>query len=295
MRTTLALAGLLAVFVSASMAVEHPILGKQILVKDPTGDPHRRKVIILGKEQPTDIASFADPTVDGATLQVVLSGGTPSAQSIDLPAAGWEAIGNGYKFSRPPELALSTPVLRVLLRRTPSEMARIKIVLKGTAYLQLVPPNPGDDARVILDVHGGDRYCLALGGSAGGSEITDTATQWKVIDATAETTCPATTLPACFSEFSLCGSCGDGICVQHLAGSPDFVCASQSSASAGTCSSSAECTAPRECYPNSSPPCPSGPGQCSLPCQTDFQCEAASAGFCASVTCVGVLCLVPCP
>jgi hypothetical protein len=253
--------------------------------------------VIQAREQPTDIGTFSDPRLNGATLQVALAGATPSDETFNLPAGGWEAVGGGYRYTRPMGMSPSDPVRRVLLKQTPSGMARIKIVLQGTPNLQLVPPNPGDEAHVVLAVTNGDRYCTALGGAAGGSEVADTATQWKVNGASVEVACPTPpALPPCFQEFSPCGTCGDGICVQHLAGPPSFVCASQSGFGTGTCSSNAECTDPRVCYLPPGPPCPGGgSGFCGVPCNSDVVCEAESAGFCASVTCVGVLCTLPCP
>lgn len=271
-----------------------PILGRKLIVRDPNSSEERRTVIVVGKETATDVGTLSDPTAGGATIQLIASGATSTAATYTLDAAGWVPVGNGYRYAGP---TTGDPVKQVLLRKTPTGVALLKVVLRGntgTQDLSVRPPVPGDEAQLLLDVTGGDRYCVSFGGAAGGTETQDTATQWKVINATAEPACSTSSLPACSGEFTPCGTCGDGICVQHLPGSPPFVCASQSGHSAGTCSSNAECTAPRECSIPPGPPCPSADGQCLLPCATDAVCESASAGFCASVFCLGEACLLPC-
>jgi hypothetical protein len=296
MHAMLTLAAILLVSsVSTSLGVGYSILGKRILVKDPTGAPEQRTVIIQAKERPSDIAALSDPTVSGATLQIVLTGGTPSDDSYNLPAALWETTGYGYgyRYSRADPQSPSDPVHRVFIKKSPSGLVQMKVILKGTVNLSLVPPNPGSDANIFLDVTGGDRYCTGFGGAAGGSVVVDTQQQWKVLSATDEVACSAPSLPSCSSEYSPCGSCGDGICLLHFSGDPFYVCASQSGFSAGACTSSAQCTSPRQCATGGSP-CPPF-GECVLPCNSDATCDAAlSPGFCAASTCPGTFCMVPC-
>ena len=282
---------LLTAAVSTCFAVGHPVLGKRIIVKNPTGDPQDRTVIILAKERPTDVGTLSDPTVSGATLQVVLTGGTPSDDTYVLNEAFWEATGYGYRYTRPDPG--TDPVQRVFIKKNPSGLMQMKVVLRGTVNLSLVPPNPGSEAEIILDVFGGDRYCTGFGGAAGGTVVSDTSEQWKVVSATAEVACTAPALPSCASEFSACGSCGDGICVTHFSGDPYYVCASQSGFSAGSCTSNAQCTSPRECAVSPGGPCPPF-GECVLPCNSDTLCENEIGGFCAAGTCLGVFCMIPC-
>jgi len=279
---------LLLATVATSMAAGHPILGRRILVKDQTGNPEQRKVIILAKERPTDVGTLSDPTIGGAQIEIVLSGGTPSSASHYLPAAGWESTGYGYGYR------YSYSGDRVFLKKSPSGLVQMKAVLDGAAGFPLVPPNPGTDAQVVLEVYGGDRYCTGFGGGAGGDVVKDTMQQWKVVSPTAEVACPAPSLPSCHSEYTPCGSCGDGVCVLHYSGDPSYVCASQSGFGAGTCTSNAECTAPRLCWAGNEP-CGTQPvGQCVLPCNSDAYCEADfSPSFCSASFCAN-FCLVPC-
>src|SRR5262249_9561399 len=96
-----------------------PILGRKILVKDPTGSEPGRTVIALGKESATDIGSaiVGDPVANGATLRVIAKGTTPSDQTYPLDAAGWRAAGTGvgFKYSGPTG-ADGDPVGKVLIK-----------------------------------------------------------------------------------------------------------------------------------------------------------------------------------
>jgi hypothetical protein len=164
-----------------------------------------------------------------------------------------------------------------------------------TSGLGQTPPNQGAEARFILDVHpGGDRYCVTFGGAAGGTEVENSARRWKVVNATAEPTCPARQeLPACTMEYNSCGSCGDGICVPHAFNS-GLVCTKRTSWGTSTCASNSDCTPPRTCMGLPGHFCP-GPGECSLSCETDYACETGPSGFCADIACRGVLCAIPFP
>jgi hypothetical protein len=39
---------------------------------------------------------------------------------------------------------------------------------------------------LALTITGGSTYCVAFGGAAGGTETDDSATRWRVVDATAQ-------------------------------------------------------------------------------------------------------------
>jgi hypothetical protein len=108
-------------------------------------------------------------------------------------------------------------VAKVLLRRTPSGTALLKVVLKGSLGVQpldLVPPDPGADAVAILSLTNGDSYCVALGGAAGGQIVVDTSATWKVRNATAQPGCPT----FCCSFASSCAwgdSAGAEVCAEQ--------------------------------------------------------------------------------
>jgi hypothetical protein len=176
-------------------ATGRPILGKKLLVKNPTGSEIQRGVIALGKESATDVgpAILGNPVASGATLRVIANGMTDSDQTYVLDASGWSVLGStGFKYSGPTG-GDGDPVKKVLIKRTPGGTAFLKALVKGnvgTQSLDVVPPNLGDDGGVVLSINGGATYCVAFGGAAAGSEVKDDAQGWKMINATAQG-CPA--------------------------------------------------------------------------------------------------------
>jgi len=189
-----------------AVAADQQILGKRLFVNDPSGAEAQRMVIVLGKETATDVGPLTAPTTSGATLRVVTNGTTASDETFVLDPSGWVARGNGYRYAGPTG-ADGDPVKKVLLERTPSGVALLKVILNGrvgTQSLDVVPPNSGTIGGIILDVTGGDRYCVAFGGIAGGRTTKDSATQWKVVDATAQPGCEAI-LPCTDSGAPTCG------------------------------------------------------------------------------------------
>jgi len=168
------------------------VLGKKMIVKDPTGLEDSRITLILGKETATDIGAIVgDPTASGATLRVRTKGATPSDQTYLLDAAGWSATATGFRYTGPTG-GDGDPVRKVILKRTPGGTALIKILLKGnvgTQSLDVVPPF-GVLGGLVLAINGGDSYCVSLGSNTGASTLVNTAQMWKSINATIER-CPA--------------------------------------------------------------------------------------------------------
>jgi hypothetical protein len=168
-----------------------PVLGRRLLVKDPSGSEQQRTVIVLGREASTDIGPtiLGDPTTAGATLRVIANGTVPSDQTYVLDAAGWVAIGTkGFKYLGPTG-ADDDPVRKVLVKRTPAGTALVKVILKGSVgsqSLDVVPPSPGDAGGIILAIAGGGTYCANFGGAAGGTETNDTGQLWKITNATGQ-------------------------------------------------------------------------------------------------------------
>jgi hypothetical protein len=177
----------------AGRAADQVILGKKLLVNNPTGSEANRKVIGVASERATDVpAPIVDPTSVGATLRVIANGTTNSDQSYVLDGGGWAPLGSvGYKYLGPTG-GDGDPVKLVIVKRTPSGTALLKINVSGglgTQSLDVVPPNAGTDGGYILSI-GSERYCASFGGAAGGTEVKDTAMLWKVIRPTAQGGCP---------------------------------------------------------------------------------------------------------
>jgi hypothetical protein len=183
------------------MAADRVILGKLLIVEEAAGGMERR-IRAVGKESDTDLPVLSDPRTGGATLTLIANGGTDSHQDFVLDASGWRTRGAGYQYDGPTG-ADGDPVKTVVLKRTTGGRAAIKIVLSssvGTQPLDVVPPAPGTTGGAALAVAGGDRYCVQLGGAAGGTVTSDTTQRWRIRSATAEAGCPVAET-----------TCGDGV------------------------------------------------------------------------------------
>jgi hypothetical protein len=208
--------GLIAVALAIDASgADRLILGTHLDIGDPSTAP-RRRVQGVGRESATDVPALSDPRVAGATLTVVTNGGTDSLETFVLDAAGWQAVGSGYRYTGPTG-ADGDPVKRVALTRTSGGRASITILLRGnlgTQPLVVTPPNPGSSGGFVLDVAAGDRYCVQLGGLAGGTARKDDARRWDIRNATAEPGCPAsdiTTTTSTTSTTTLLAVCGNGV------------------------------------------------------------------------------------
>jgi hypothetical protein len=173
------------------------ILGRALVV---AGDflENARTVTMTARESPTDLATIVDPRASGATLTVVVAGGTPSTQSFTLDAGGWAAVPNGYRY-RMPKTSSGPPVRRVKLTVEPGGAAKMTVVLRGdtgTDPLLVVPPNQGTEGGVALAI-GSARYCVRFGGPAGGTIRSDKATRWRIVQPVTEAGCLAPPPPLC--------------------------------------------------------------------------------------------------
>jgi hypothetical protein len=187
-----------------ALADDHIILGRKILIRDPSGDPLRRKVVGLGKEVLSNDAVVGNPVTSGATLTVFTTGGTGVEQSFALPAAGWRPVSVlGFTYTN---RLIGGPVRKAVIKRTAGGTFTLSVTVTGAGgSLAVVPPNPGESGGFVLEIGAGDRYCVTLGGAAGGLETRDDALLWQVKNAVAEvcgTTFPTTTTTSTSSSSS---------------------------------------------------------------------------------------------
>jgi hypothetical protein len=198
-----------------ALAADHQILGRKLLIVEKGSG--QRLVVVNGKEYPSAVAYNGDLVNLGASLEVIANGPSPESQTFTLPAAGWSQTGPGA-FKYGPTTG-ADPVRRVRLKLTGTS-ALLTVVIRGTTGVDVTPPDPGDDGGVVLEVGGGDRYCVSFGGAAGGTESRDDGTRWKIVRATATPGCPVaittTTSSTTSSTMPLtCGTSGpacDGTC-----------------------------------------------------------------------------------
>ncbi len=194
----------------AAHAATQAVLGKKLQIKDTPGHPTKRRVSASAQERGSANTVVGNPMVSGATLQVIANGGTDSNQTFDLPSSGWSPIGSlGYKWSnrnQPP-----TPVRSASIKRTAGGTFRLKIdVNAASGTVDVVPPNPGTSGGFVLTIAGGDSYCVAFGGSAGGVSKRNDATQWSIQRPTAES-CPASLAVDVLSNRADLISAGDAL------------------------------------------------------------------------------------
>ena len=78
------------------------------------------------------------------------------------------------------------------LSKTAKGTFELKVKIQGKVgpgeqpLVQVVPPNPGTGASVLLQVNGGAGYCVGFGGAAGGTIANKGATSFKVTNPTAQ-------------------------------------------------------------------------------------------------------------
>ena len=289
MRATAVLLSLAA----TSLAADHQILGRRLLVKD-SGVETRRTVIVQGRQSASSFNLVGNPTIAGASMQIVANGGNGSTQVVTLDAAGWTTTSDGFRYEGP---TTGDPVRLVLIRRRSSGTTIVKAVLRGnvgTADLAVTPPNPGGDGGLVLGFTGGDRYCVSFGGAAGGSETRDDAQKWLVVGPTATSNCPvspsitttttSTTLPFCDSaDAPTCGgTCPAGYsCVSPGSGPACFCISGGSVGPEGICvTCDSPCAVGDVCtYAVGTDP-PSGQQLIACGCATPPVCESQCGGGC---------------
>jgi endonuclease/exonuclease/phosphatase family metal-dependent hydrolase len=170
-----ALAAALLLAVSApGGAADQTVLGASFAVTNPSpSDAARRKLSFVARERGGPSLS-GDPVAPvssgGAVLQLLLEGGTPSAQTFALPESApgrrkpfWRALGSsGFRYSDPRGEVGPVRSLRVRLASNGTLQLAAKLHGKG-GPLELVPPDAGTGAFVTLALGSGDRYCVRYG------------------------------------------------------------------------------------------------------------------------------------
>jgi YVTN family beta-propeller protein len=164
------------------------ILGKRLLVRNPSS-PTRRKFVILAKEAASTNAIVGNPMTAGATLRLHVLGNTETEQVFILNpgSAFWETLagGAGYRYTDPN--ADNGPLKLLIVKRTPGGTFVLKAVGNSRlSPIDVLPPQGGDFAVVTFRIVGGDAYSIGYGGPFGGTERNDSATTYRVVGPTAE-------------------------------------------------------------------------------------------------------------
>ncbi len=144
----------------SAVAVDHPIEGDRLSMKDPAGKPDGRSFKFkASRDLAIDPAGGADPTAVGATLEVMgANPGDGSTDAIPLPAALWRGLGKpagskGYKFKD----ALRSDGIKTITLKSGKNGGTLSIAggKSGWSYT-ITQPQGTIDVRLTV---GGDDYC----------------------------------------------------------------------------------------------------------------------------------------
>lgn len=155
------------------------ILGEKLLVKGAADGSGQRKVFVSASVTPSAGAKLVgDPTASGATLRLITRSPSRSYdRTIELPKDGWSVApgirpedGKSYQFRSDRDGAIWFVWIGTTSSTTPGTPGpfKIKIKLYDDPSVDVLAPDPGTEGGVVLTLGGGDRYCVAFGGAAGG-------------------------------------------------------------------------------------------------------------------------------
>lgn len=145
------------------------IHGDAMLVRSPSDEPSRRSVTVRAREKRSADELVGDPTLAGAMLDVIANGAKSSWQTFRLAqgvrANGrpvWTTTKSGYRYLD--SKGEQGPVSSIVIKKTDNGTFALSVKLQGKrGGLEVVPPNPGLDGGIILEIEGGARYCVGFG------------------------------------------------------------------------------------------------------------------------------------
>ena len=107
--------------------------------------------------------AIGEPDVCGATIELIANGTNPTRQKFTLPETNWASVAGGKRFIYKDPDNEHSPVVQMVLaqqsRRRFSIMAFARGAPSSPVPLEMVPPNEGTDAWMIVQIGAGDRYC----------------------------------------------------------------------------------------------------------------------------------------
>ena len=200
----------LALLAGTAVAVDHPVGGDKLLLKDPANDEGRRVRFKAVRDPAIDPSVTADPTAVGAELTIVGNGaGDGSSGTITLDESLWTGLGNppgskGYKFL---DRLRSTGIKKVVFK--PGDAGGSLVVSGGGANwpYAITQPQGAIDVRFTI---GTDVYCARhttfvtneTGRVLSRDAPAPAGCGAPVSTTTSSTTTTSTTIPA---------SCGNGV------------------------------------------------------------------------------------
>ena len=154
------------------------VFADKLVVKN-RGTSASRKIVATAGPRDLGIFIYGSPDYPGggATLTIIANGANPTMQTFSLPQGTgtngnpfWRFVaaggGGGYLYEDP--RGEQGPVTTALVKSTANLSGTyrdtIKVVLRGkNGQIDVVPPNPGTDAFVTLEIWSGPIYCLKYG------------------------------------------------------------------------------------------------------------------------------------
>src|SRR5262249_30677847 len=139
------------------------VLGSTLVVKDP-GSAAKRTITLKAKETASNDTLVGDPTTDGATVTISVTGATPSSQTFTLPAGvssrkqkpfwtGDAVKGFKYKDGK----GENGPVKNAQVKLKGGTF-QITVTIDGKGGpVDVVPPDPGSAGCAFLTIGGRDR------------------------------------------------------------------------------------------------------------------------------------------
>jgi len=186
------IAALLLVVPLISHAADQTVLGKRLLVKDPS-TPDKRRIVAKAKEVASDNSIVGDPVANGALLTVTAEGGTSSSESYNLPTGTDPTSGKpfwsgdateGFKYKDP--MGTNGPVKMARIKKTGAGVFELNVVIIGKfSPVSVVPPNDGTEGCVLFEINGGDSYSIKFADG----EITNKGATLFISKPTSEGSC----------------------------------------------------------------------------------------------------------
>jgi glucose/arabinose dehydrogenase len=168
-----------------TFAAEQPVPTKTLIVKNPSSGA--RRVLWKVVERSSAATVVGDPTVDGASLHVVLTPG--GDQCVPMPASGWTPIGTiGFRYT---DRALANgPIKTAQVKKTQAGTFQLRALLRagGPTPIAVAPGDPTTSWATKFTLGTGDEYC---GGSATATPDPNGATVFKVSNDGAPAGCVA--------------------------------------------------------------------------------------------------------
>jgi hypothetical protein len=142
-----------------AFGADQTILGQLFVVKS----ARTSKVAAAARERDSTDTLVGDPTMNGATVTITADGGTSSTQTFTLPASNWRGNATrGFKYNDSRGTAGAIKQASLQLTRNRRFLVKVLATSK-TGTLSIVPPNPGSDACVLIEIGSGDSYSIRFG------------------------------------------------------------------------------------------------------------------------------------